>query len=803
MAIRCFGIPAVELRELPVIIVGSIVGLRALTNGPRTSVRCVGPIAVLRQLLPLCFMFVAASASGQQDPSALTVERIFGLHYFAPESFGPALWLDDSSYTTLESATAPGSGSDVVRYDAATGHRTVVVSAASLIPRGDSTPLSIEEYQWSPDRKSLLVFTNSRRVWRLNTRGDFWILNLESKQLEKLGGSAPPSSLMFAKFSPESGRVAYVRGNNLYVENLANGAITQLTSDGSRTTINGTFDWVYEEEFFMRDGFRWSPDGRRIAYWQLDASGVKDYLLINDTDSLYSFVQPVQYPKAGGQNSAARVGIVSAVGGATQWVAVPGDPRNNYIPRMDWAANSDEIVLQHLNRLQNTNEVMLGDARTGAVKTVLTDHDSAWVDVNNDLFWLRGGTAFTWVSEKDGWRHIYAAPRGGGPPILLTPGGFDAGYFFYQGPIVALDTTAGWVYYSASPDNPTQSYLYRSPLSGAARSERITPSNEPGFHEYSVAPGARWAIHTYSSFGVPPVTELVRLPSHQAVRTLEDNSKLRARVAALKRGTSKFLRLPVGNSTNVDAWMMLPPGFDSTRKYPVLFFVYGEPADMTVTDSWSGGLYVWNVLLTQHGYIVTSVDNRGTAAPRGRAWRKIVYGELGVAASADQAAAARFVGRLSYVDSTRMGVWGWSGGGSTTLNLLFRSPDVYRMGIAVAPVADQRYYDTIYQERYMGLPSVNVEGYKRGSPVTFAKNLKGDLLIVHGSGDDNVHYQNTEAVVNALVAANKPFSMMVYPNRTHCICQGENTTLHLFSLLTRYIDEHLPAERTKGSNQVH
>ena len=742
----------------------------------------------------LLFSASARPVLAQKDPSILTVDRIFASDDFDAGSFGPARWLDDSSYTTLEPAAAPGSGNDIVRYDAATGRRTVLVPAASFIPTGAATPLSIDGYQWSPDKKLVLVFTNSRRVWRQRTRGDYWLLDPQRRQLRKLGGSAPPSTLMFAKFSPDSKQVAYVREHNLYVENVESGGMTQLTRDGSTTIINGTFDWVYEEELDLRDGFRWSPDGRRIAYWQLDASGVRDYDLINDTDSLYSYVKPVQYPKAGTQNSAARVGVVSASGGPTQWIAVPGDPRNNYIARMDWAASSDEIVLQHLNRLQNTIDVMLGDARSGAVRAIITDRDSTWVELTNDLRWLKGGSEFTWVSERDGWRHIYKIPRSGGSPQLLTPGRFDVGGFFFQDAIVALDTTAGWFYYSASPDNATQSYLYRSRLDGPVSVERVTPANKPGTHEYSVAPGAHWALDTYSSFGVPPVTELVRLPSHQSVRTLEDNSSLRARVSALKRGPSKFLRIPVGGNTEVDAWMMVPPGFDSTKKYPVMFYVYGEPAGMTVNDAYEYDTYLWHLLLTQHGYIVMSVDNRGTAALRGRAWRKVVYGEVGVASSADQAAAARFIGRLRYVDSTRMGVWGWSGGGSTTLNLLFRSPDVYRMGVAVAPVSDQRYYDTIYQERYMGLPSVNVDGYRRGSPLTFVKNLKADLLIVHGSGDDNVHYQNTEAVVNALIAANKPFTMMVYPNRSHCICEGEGTHLHLFGLLTRYIDEHLGAK---------
>ncbi len=752
----------------------------------------------LRSTFLSCLVFLSAigialRASAQQNPSVLTVDRIFATGDFRGERFGPALWLDDSSYTILELAKAPGAGADIVLYDAPSGRRTILVAATNLVPAGASKPLEIESYDFSPDRKLLLAFTNSQRVWRQNTRGDYWVLNRSTGQLRQLGGSAPPSTLMFAKFSPDGKRVAYVREHNLYVEDLANGRITPLTSDGSRTIINGTFDWVYEEELDLRDGFRWSPDGQKIAYWQLDAAGVRDYLLINDTDSLYSYVTPVQYPKAGGQNSAARVGVVSAAGGPTRWIAVPGDPRNNYIASMDWAANSDEIVVQHLNRLQNTNEVMLGDARTGGVKTILTERDSAWVDITGDLQWLKGGTGFTWVSERDGWRHLYQAPRSGGPARLITPGRFDAGGFFFEGAIVALDTTAGWVYYSASPDNATQWYLYRSPLNGPPGAERISPLNEPGSHDYSVSPGAHWAVHTYSSFGVPPVTDLVRLPSHQKVRILADNKTLGARVAALERGPSRFFRVAVGGNTDVDAWMMLPPRFDSTKKYPVLFYVYGEPADMTVKDRWQGALYLWDLMLTQHGYIVMSVDNRGTAAPRGRAWRKIVYGEVGVTAVADQTSAARSIGRMSYVDSTRMGVWGWSGGGSTTLGLLFTSPDVYKMGMAVAPASDKRYYDTIYQERYMGLPSVNVEGYRRASALPFAQNLKADLLIVHGSGDDNVHYQNTEAVVNALIAANKPFTMMVYPNRTHCICEGEHTSLHLFTLLTRYIDEHLGA----------
>jgi dipeptidyl-peptidase-4 len=602
---------------------------------------------------------------------------------------------------------------------------------------------------------------------------------------------------MFATLSPDGGRVAYVRENNLYVEDIGSGRITPLTTDGSRTIINGTFDWVNEEEFALRNGFRWSPDGTHIAYWQLDASGVRDFLLVDDVDSLYSFAVPVQYPKAGTTNSAVRVGVVSATGGATRWIVTPGDPRNSYIARMDWAASSGAVVLQHLNRLQNTLTLMLGDARTGQVSTILTERDSAWVDVVNDLRWLDRGKSFTWVSERDGWRHLYVVSRDGKATRLVTPGAFDIhnpASLFGAPAILATDETSGVVYFTASPDNPTQLYLYRAPLDGRSAPERVTPRDQPGTHGYDISPDGRWAIHQRSSFGVPPVTDLVKLPSHETVRTLVDNAALRGRLASIPRGPTEFFRANVGGPDALDGWLIKPPGFDSTRKYPVLFYVYGEPGDQTVQDAWGGPVYLWHLMLAQQGYLVASIDNSGTASPRGRAWRKRIYGSVGELASKEQAAAARVLARRPYVDSTRLGVWGWSGGGSMTLNMLFRSPELYRTGMSVAPVADERYYDTIYEERYMGLPQQNPDGYRRGSPISFVSGLRGNLLVVHGSGDDNVHFQNTEALVNALVAANKPFTMMDYPGRTHCICEGEGTTLHLFSLLTRYLHERLPID---------
>jgi dipeptidyl-peptidase-4 len=731
------------------------------------------------------------------DSSRLTLGRIFDSDEFDLEPLGGVRWLPgEPAYARLEAdSSAPGARA-LIRYDAASGARTVWVPAARLVPAGDSVPLAIEGYSLSPDRKRLLLFTNSRRVWRQNTRGDFWTLDLASWQLRKLGGpDAPASSLMFAKFSPDGGRVAYVRQHNLYVEHLADGRIVQLTRDGSDTIINGTFDWVYEEELNLRDGFRWSPDGRRIAFWQLDASGVGDFQLINDTDSLYSFTVPVQYPKVGTTNSAARVGVVAADGGEPTWFDVPGAPRDNYIAKLDWAANSDEVVLQHLNRPQNTLSLMLGAARTGSTRTVLTERDSAWVDVVDDFRWIDGGKRFTWISERDGWRHLYVISRDGTKTRLVTPGPFDLhnpATSFGQPLVLGVDSAAGWVYYSASPDNPTQLYLYRTRLDGKGEQERLTPRNQPGYHQYQISPDGHWAFHTYSRLGVPPTVDVIRLPSHQPVRTLVANQRLRQVVSRLQHGTTEFVKVDADSGLKLDGWIMKPPGFDSTRKYPLLYLVYGEPAGQTALDQWDGD-YLWYLMLTQQGYVVATVDNRGTPSPRGRAFRKAIYKRIGLVNSADQAAAARTMRRWSWVDSTRIGVWGWSGGGSTTLNLMFRYPELYQTGMAVAPVPDERLYDTIYQERYMGLPQENEAAYHDGSPLFFADRLRGNLLLVHGSGDDNVHFQGSERLINALVAANRPFTLMVYPNRSHCICEGQGTELHLYSLLTRYLEEHLAA----------
>ncbi len=741
-------------------------------------------------LPPLVAALVVATAvpslGAQQSSGKLTLDRIFNSDEFSPQGFGPARWLADGGYTTVEPSSSVR-GLDIVRYDPASGSRKVLVDARRLIPAGQTEPLIIQDYQWSKDGKKLLIYTNSKRVWRYNTRGDYWVLDLASGQLQKIGGDVPPSTLMFAKFSPQGDRVAYVHDHDLYVQRLSDGHITRLTQGGSLTLVNGTFDWVYEEEFDDRDGFRWSPDGTHIAYWQIDASGEKDFLLINDTDSLYPKIKKIPYPKVGTTLPSARVGVIPADGGKTVWADLPGDPRNNYIPRMEWADNSSQLLLQHMPRRQDTDDVVLVDAATGKAHTIYSVHDSTWVDVMDDLYWIDGGKRFTWVSQKDGWRHVYVVSRDGKQEKLATPWPFDVVS------VEHVDDKNGWLYYIASPDNATQRYLYRSKLNGSGKPQRLTPAADSGWNSYQISRGAKWAFQDHSSFGSPPVIRLVSLPSHKDVRTLVDNEKVAQDVASLDRGPASFFKVDIGGGVVLNGYIMKPPHFDASKKYPLLYYVYGEPAGQTVTDSWFGRNYLWFLYLTQHGYLVASIDNQGQPEPRGREWRKIVYADIGPLASAQQAAANRVMRTWPYVDSTRIGICGWSGGGSMTLNMMFRYPDLYETGMAVAPVPDQRLYDAVYQERYSGLITEHPESYVRGSPINFAQNLKGNLLLVHGSGDDNVHYQGSEELINKLVALDKPFQFMDYPNRSHCICEGAGTTLHLYSLLTRYLEEHLPA----------
>ena len=744
---------------------------------------------------------VAGTAARTEDAapaeSLLSVGRLFGAGEFAAESLPARQWSRRSStYFTFEKATT-GSGRELIRNDPATGKKEVVLPATALVPDGANEPLAVDAYAFSADESRVLIYTKSQRVWRHNTRGDYWLLDVSTRKLSKIGGGAAQSSLMFATFSPDSTRVAFVRENNLYVQDVKSLSVTPLTTDGSKAIVNGTSDWVNEEELDLRNCFRWSPDGRHLLFWQFDTTGVADFHLVDNVVSKSPRVTSFAYPKVGEKNSAARLGVVPASGGSVRWLDLPGDPREHYLPHADWTPDGSHILVQQFNRLQTELRVWRAEPATGMAKAVFTETDAAWLENENPWRWLDGGKSVLWMSERSGWRHAYRAPTDGTPPVPITEGEFDV-----IG-VEAVDEAGGWLYYAASPKNATQRYLFRSKLDGS-KSEQLSSEKQAGWHEYDFSPDAQWAVHTWSSFTTPPVVELVRLADNTAVRTLTDNAKLRAKLAALKRPEVEFLRVAIGGGVTLDGWSMKPSTVEPAAKLPLLMHVYGEPHGQTVRDGWPGPRGLWHWMLAQQGFVVASVDNRGTNAPRGREWRKAVHRKIGILAPTEQAEAVRvLLKRWPFVDPSRVGSWGWSGGGSMSLNAVFRHPDLYRTAIAVAPVADQRLYDTVYQERYMGLPADNAAGYRDGSPITHAGKLRGNLLLVHGTGDDNCHYQGTERLMEELIAKGKRFSVLPYPNRTHAINEGRNTDQHLMDALTRYLHENLKSPHAPAPETVY
>ena len=717
----------------------------------------------------------------------LTPEKIFASDIFSIDRPAPTRWLEDGSgYTTLEQSDS-ADGRDIVRYHPETNERTVLVSAEQLTPQGRDKALHIADYVWSDDGDKVLIFTNTKRSWRTHTLGDYWVLDRSNNELRKLGGNAPESTLQFAKFNPQGTKVAYVMQNNIYVQNLRSFTINALTSDGNETIVNGTFDWVNEEEFFLRDGFRWSPNGKHIAYWQLDTEGTPVFTMINNTDELYPTLKEFPYPKVGETNAAMRIGVMPASGGKTQWMDIPGDPRQHYLVRMNWAGNSEQLLIQQLTRKQHINRAFISDIETGRSQELLRESTDSWAEYVDDIHFLNDGREFTWLSERSGYRHIYRVQRDSGRTTAVTRGNWDVVE------VLRVNEDNGWIYFIASPETPLERYLFRASLDGSGRLERLTPDME-GTHSYSISQDAKYAEHTFHSVNQVPVTKMISLPDHKVIRTVVDNTDAQKAVENVEKQPVEFFRVEARDGLELDGYIMKPTDFDSSKEYPILFYVYGEPWGQTVANKWGGSLYLWHTMLTQQGYIVASIDNRGTKSPRGFDWRRSIYKNLGVVTVRDQYdALQQMLERWDFIDESRVGIWGHSGGGSQTLNALFRYPDAYNMGMALAPVPDLTLYDTIYQERYSGLLPESAERYKETSAITHAENLEGDLLLVHGTGDDNVHFQGSERLVNELIKHGKQFEFFAYPNRSHGIYEGEGTTLHLRTMMTEFVKENLPA----------
>ncbi|GAB3652859.1 S9 family peptidase [Echinicola sediminis] len=700
-------------------------------------------------------------------------------------------WVDDGEAYAIVERNEEGQ-IQIAKFQTASGEKSLLVKAHQLIPSGQNESIGVESFSFSPDKSKMLIFTNSSRVWRANTKGDYWVLDLESSALQQLGRQFPSSSLMFAKFSEDQSMAAYVHDFDLYVEDLGSGEVTRLTKGDGEDTINGTFDWVYEEEFGARDGFRWSPSGEQLAFWNFDISKVGTYYMINNTDSVYSQPIPLQYPKVGQDPSAVKIGLVDSKGQNVQWVPVPGSSVQNYLPGMQWV-DEETLLIQQLNRHQNKLTVWAYNVSSKELKEVYSEREDTWVAIyypdvsaggwqENDLILVDNNSAFLRMTENDGWRHVYKVEISTGKKTLLTPTAYDVASI--------AGVTDKEIYYHASPENTAQRYLYKVDLKGKGKSSKVTPGGFEGINLYNCAPNGKYAIHTHQEAMAPDTYALLDLPKHQEVRKLEDNCAYKEKLAALELPEVEFFKVTTEEGVVMDGRMIKPVDFDASKKYPVLFHVYGEPWGAVSTDNFVG---LWNIMLAQKGYVIIDMDNRGTPCLKGSEWRKSIYRKVGVINANDQAMAAKEVLKeYSFIDPERVAVWGWSGGGSMTQNLLFKYPEIYQTGMAIAGVSLQLIYDNIYQERYMGLPQENYEDFIKGSPISYAKDLEGNLLLIHGTADDNVHYQSQELLVNELIRQNKQFDMMAYPNRSHGIYEGANTRRHLYTLLTDYLMKHTP-----------
>lgn len=725
----------------------------------------------LRLLLLQCVpVLVNAQVPRFQELPHLSNETIWNSPDFQSDLVTVRWDRNPRTFTVIRKSGVPG----IYRVDARSGTQELLVRASDLMPRGKGKPIAIESYWFSNDETQVLIFTNSVRVWRRNTKGEFYVWDRKKRQLNPI--SDVTGLQQFAKFSPDGKSVAFVRDNNIFVAKLRSRREKQLTFDGDENIINGTGDWVYEEELGVRDGFEFSPDGKRIVFWRFDQTPIKPFYLIDQTSRPPNLL-PVRYPLAGAQNSDVRIGVVEISSGKTAWVDL-GPDKDIYVAALGFAGSSSEVWLTRLNRNQNKLDLMLADAKTGTSRVVMSDSDEAWVDVHVP-HWIEGGARFLFESERDGYNQVFLLGRDGSLVRKVTTQEWDvfgiAGY----------DESRGLLYFTGAGEGPLVRPLYRVKLDGTGLT-RISSAN--GTHVVSFNSDLSLYTDTYSSAGVPPV-ETLHDSDGEVVRTLSENRGAGENVRALSLNPPEFIKVPGADGSKLNAYVIRPPDFNPGRKYPVLMYVYGGPGSQTVRDSWGGGRYLWHQLMASEGYVVMSVDNRGTGG-RGREFKKQTYMKLGKFEAADQVAVAKYLKSLSFVDPTRIGIWGWSYGGYMALMSMLTGERTFKTAIAVAPVTDWRFYDTIYTERYMRTPQENEQGYDLGAPLSYADELQGKLLIVHGTGDDNVHPQNTIRMILALEEANKQFDMRLYPNKTHAIAGGR-TRVNLYQLFTDWIKENL------------
>lgn len=655
------------------------------------------------------------------------------------------------------------------------GDTGMVLANLSLIGDPESgKPVSVEGFTFSEDEQKLLVWTNTEQIYRHSFAARYYVFDL--KNLATKAVSAVP--VMHATLSPDGNKVGFVKENNLYLLNLQTNEEIQVTRDGRRNAIiNGAVDWVYEEEFSMNEGFRWSPDSRHIAFYRFDESAVREFSM-----DLYNDLYPQQYrwkyPKAGEDNSRVDVLIYNVESGKIATCNVESS-RDQYIPRIQWTADPAVLSVQRLNRLQNNWELLFFSADGGEGGNILSLQSDTYIDIHDNLHFLRNGREFLYTDERSGYNHIWIFDYRKGKSRSITDGNWE---------VVSLDGVNEKdeiIYYTSTEGGATEMHTYSIRFNGKDK-RNLTP--EPGNHAVTMARGNRWFIDRHSTLNQPE-TILLRRTDCSRTDTLERNEMLRKRIQEFNWGATRFGTLVTQEGVSLNYWMILPPNFDSSKRYPLFMHVYGGPGANTVNNRWSGSNYLWHQMLAQQGYIVVSVDNRGTGN-RGAAFKKATYLKLGELEQIDQAGAARYFSNLPYVDPARIGIWGWSFGGYLSSLCLTKSPDVFKMAIAVAPVTSWRFYDNIYTERYLRKPQDNAAGYDNNSPIQFVRNIKGSYLLVHGTADDNVHFQNSTEMVHALVEANIDFDSEFYTDHNHGI-YGGNARLHLYRRMTRFVLEKL------------
>jgi dipeptidyl-peptidase 4 len=767
----------------------------------RTVMRRPSPLVALVALGALCAAppALAAQAAPVQP---LTAERIFRSREFSAQGLPFVQWMRDGrSYLSVKQDIG---GAMLVKVDAVTGAETVLV-AGGVLETASGAPIEIEDVSLSADETQALIFHSSVRVWRTNTRGVYHVVDFATKKVTPLvapsapvstpaasprtaapsflasglaSGAADPTLQMFARFSPDGSKVAYCRANDLWVKDLRSGSELRLTTDGSDDIINGTSDWVYEEELGLRDAFRWSPDGTRLAFWRFDQSAVPAYPMVDELGP-YPRVSVLRYPKSGEANSRVTIHVIGADGSNRHALDV-GPDTGQYITRMEWV-DADSIAVQRVPRHQVQLDLLLVSATSGTGRTIVTERDTAYVSSEGEpVTWLPNHQRFLLRSDRSGWQQYYLYGRDGRLLTRVTPDSVDVL------DLLGVDAKSAAAYVLVAAPTPTQQQVMRVSLDGR-RATRLTDGE--GSHAMLLSSTAAFAFDAYSRLGVPPVVSLYALPRMRKIKELADNAVLRARLVAQNIQPAQLFQVPMPDGTALDAYRIVPPGFDSTRKYPVLMHAYGGPAAPQVIDQWGGSRYLWHTSLAQQGYIVVVVDNRGSAF-RGRAFRKSTQLRLGLQETQDQLDAARWLGRQRWVDSARIGFWGWSFGGYLATMLAAKGGELFKAVIAVAPVTDWHLYDTIYTERFMWTPQENAAGYVETSPQLAVAGMRARFLLVHGTGDDNVHPQNSVQLIERMIRANRPMQQLFYPNRTHSI-SGGNTSVHLHEALTRFIRENL------------